>query len=130
MISNSINTTEGYLASFSSCFDDMNSDESRNIFYLKNQIITNSYNFVKDVSVVFPIRTNDHCRVSVYILRLKRKLHVSTLFGIIKTAFPQFKQALSTANFAECFTLEEVDEACTKQTDIFPNMATAHVPKY
>jgi len=95
-----------------------------------DQIVTNSSNYVKNISVTPPISTNDHCTVGVCLnFKVKKEPAYQRLVWNYKQAdFQEFRNALSDADFEECLSSGDVDEACTKWTNLFLNTAKLHVP--
>ena len=95
-----------------------------------DQIIANSPNVVKDISITPPNSTNDHCTVSECLnFKIKRNLHISTLCGITKKlSFLILDRLFLIQILMNVLHQNDVDETCTKWTDTFCNTAKAHMP--
>ena len=94
-----------------------------------DQIISNMPNFVSNVSVTAPVSTNDHCTVSVHLdLKIpKEEPYQRHIWQYKQGDFPGFRQALENADWESCFD-GDVNEACTKWTDTFLNIARMFIP--
>ena len=84
-----------------------------------DQIITNTPNFVKSVCVTAPVSTNDHCTIGACLdLKVKKEPAYERLVWNYKDAnFDELRNGISSANFDECFTTGDIDEACKKWTN-------------
>ena len=70
-----------------------------------DQIITNSLNYVKRISVMPPISTNDHCTVGAGLnFKVNKEWAYMRLVWEYQDAnFQEFRDALSETHFEECF---------------------------
>ena len=95
-----------------------------------DQIISNIPNFIVQTTVDPPISTNDHCTVNAKInFKIGTEIPYQRHIWLYdKGDYVGFKQALSTANWNECFVNTSIDEACVKWTDLFLNIAKVYIP--
>ena len=95
-----------------------------------DQLLTNSACYVKKVEVSPPVSTNDHCTVGCH---LDFKINKETCYERLiwqynKADFNEFREALSSTDFDQCFINDDVNEACDKWTEIFLSVAKEYVP--
>lgn len=93
-----------------------------------DQIISNMPNFLCSTTVTPPI-ASDHCTVGAqFKLKVSKELPYERLIWKYQQGdYPGFRQALVNADWDDCFH-GDVNEACTKWTETFTNIARTYIP--
>ena len=94
-----------------------------------DQVISNMPNFITSTSVDPPISTNDHCTVTVNVnLKIaKQQPYERLIWKYSEGDYPGFRHGLANADWESCFE-GDVDEVCTKWTEMFLNLARTYIP--
>ena len=95
-----------------------------------DQIISNIPNFISDIIIDPPVSTNDHCTVGV---KLKFNLYSEHAYYRHIWLYDEgdyngFRNALSCADWNECFESNNVDKVCLSWNEIFLNAARSFIP--
>ena len=95
-----------------------------------DQIISNIPNFISSTTIDPPVSTNDHCTVGLQLKfnLIKEQAYHRHVWLYEKRDNDGFRQALSNANWELCFLNNNVDEACSKWTETFINIARVFIP--
>ena len=96
-----------------------------------DQFISNIPNMVKSVSVFPPVSTNDHCTITMELnFRTPKALsYKRTMWDFKKANFDQFREALASCDWQECFTdVEDIDTATELWTTKLLTVAKEMIP--
>ena len=95
-----------------------------------DQVLSNVPSFVTQSSVLPPIATSDHCVVSATLNFNVTSEHAYKrhIWEYDKADFNLFRNALTHANFDECFESSDIDIICESWTSKFLSVAKDSVP--
>ena len=95
-----------------------------------DQVLTNSACYINKIEVTPPVSTNDHCTVGCFLdFKISKEVSYERfIWQYNKANFNEFRNALSTTNFDQCFTDDDIDNACEKWTQLFLSVAKEHIP--
>ena len=97
-----------------------------------DQFITNIPEMLKDVRVLDPISTCDHCPIRSTILMKhkfnKPKAYTRHIWQYHQADFQAFKLKLEDKNWDECFAYDNIDDVCNAWSDTFLNIARECIP--
>ena len=95
-----------------------------------DQIITNALNFVKNVCVLAPVSTNDHCTVAVDLdFKIKKDAAYNrTVWDYKKADIDGLRNAYVNMDDAYIFESNDVDEVCVRWTETVLKIAKKFIP--
>ena len=95
-----------------------------------DQIISNIPNLVTGCLVTPPVSNNDHCTVSIKLnMRIpKERCYKRQIWKYSEGNYAGFRAALETADWEHCFVNNDIEEACSKWTDLFLKIASEFIP--
>ena len=94
-----------------------------------DQCITNFPNYIKNVEVLSPVSTNDHCTIAIKCLfRVRKARSYSRAMWDFKNAdFNAFRSALDAADWDGCLS-NDIDLSATQWTELFLRIARSTIP--